>query len=108
MVEIKTAEDKQTRDKLLRKGKLLKQRTDKSFNSDFGMIASLGGVIITPILLGIWAGGYLDVSFPQTFSWRLILLFIGIIWGIFNAYLWIKNEEKKISRINQNKDKEIK
>ena len=86
---------------LLHKAELLKLRSERHWSSNFGMIASLGGVIITPLLLGILGGGWLDEHYPQHFSWRLSGLFIGFLWGFINAYFWITVENKKIERLNK-------
>ncbi len=84
----------------------LENRPYRHWSSNFGMIASLGGVIIMPILLGLWGGGYLDEYYPQHFSWRLSGLFLGFFWGIMNAYFWIKIEERKIARLDTSAKKE--
>ncbi len=85
---------------LMQKAELMQHRSERKWSSNFGMIASLGGVIITPIILGIIAGGWLDEHYPQHFSWQLSCLFVGFLWGIINAYLWIEVENKKIEQMN--------
>ena len=110
MVDFDNLHNQETREKLLHKAELLKNRETRYISSNFGMIASLGGVIIVPILICLWLGGYLDEHLPQRFSWRLSLLFLGFFWGALNAYWWIKNEDRKIlqnsieeqKRINKN------
>ena len=104
MADLNTSHERQIKDELMRKAELLKKRSDRAWRANFGMIASLGGVIIVPILLGLFAGSYLDKVLPQRFSWQLSLLFIGFVWGFFNAYLWIKVENEKIERIGRDKD----
>ena len=99
MVDFEKAQNTQVRDELIRKAELLKQRPYRRWSTHFGMIASLGGVIIVPILLGIWGGGYLDEVVPQRFSWRLSLLFVGFMWGAVNAYMWVSIENKKIDEL---------
>lgn len=86
----------------------MKRRYQRRWSSNFGMIASLGGVIIVPIILGIIGGGYLDEKFPQRFSWRLSLLFLGFVWGVVNAYFWIKIEDQKIAKMEQRISEKIK
>lgn len=86
---------------LLHKAELLKLRSERHWSSNFGMIASLGGVIITPLLLGILGGGWLDEHYPEHFSWRLSGLFLGFLWGGINAYFWITIENKKIERLSK-------
>jgi len=83
---------------LVRKAEQMKLRDRQVWRANFGMIASLGGVFLMPLILGIWIGGLLDEEFPQRFSWRLTLLFFGALWGFANAYFWIKIENEKISR----------
>ncbi|MCI5634309.1 MAG: AtpZ/AtpI family protein [Alphaproteobacteria bacterium] len=86
---------------LIKKAQQLKTRRQQHWNANFGMIASLGGVIIVPIVLGVFCGGWLDEHFPADFSWRLSLLFLGFVWGLVNACYWIKNEEAKIEKNEQ-------
>lgn len=93
--------EKEIHNTLMRKARQLKTRKQQRWNADFGMIASLGGVIIVPILLGVFGGGWLDEHFPVYFSWRLSLLFFGFVWGLVNAYYWLKNEEAKIEKNEQ-------
>ncbi len=93
--------EKEIRNTLIKKAQQLKTRRQQRWNANFGMIASLGGVIIVPILLGVFCGGWLDKHFPVGFSWRLSLLFFGFVWGLANAYYWIKNEEAKIEKNEQ-------
>ena len=85
---------------LLHKAELLENRPYRHWHANFGMIASLGGVIIVPIVLGILGGGWLDEHFAQSFSWRLSGLFLGFLWGLFNAYFWLSIENKKIEQMN--------
>jgi predicted F0F1-ATPase subunit len=100
MAEFKNHEQ-EINEMLLHKAELLKIRSERHWSSNFGMIASLGGVIITPLLLGILGGGWLDENYPQHFSWRLSGLFLGFLWGGINAYFWIIVENKKIERLNK-------
>ena len=93
---------------LERKARLLAIRKKQRWRSDFGMVASLGGVIIVPILLGIWIGGKLEELYPVEFSWRLTMLFLGFWWGGINAYFWIKIENDKIKKNEQFIETEIK
>lgn len=105
MVEFEKSQSDKVRDELIYKAELLKRRDNgQQFHSHFGMIASLGGVIIVPILLGIWLGGYLDEVVPQRFSWRLSLLFVGFAWGAFNAYMWLSLQNKKIAEMDEKMD----
>ena len=99
MSDFETPSGKKICDNLVCKAEQIKRRPYRRWSSEFGMIASLGGVIIIPILLGILGGGYLDEKLPQHFSWRLSLLFVGFAWGMFNAYCWLKIEDEKIKKL---------
>lgn len=92
---------------LTHKVEQLENRPYRHWHSNFGMIASLGGVIIMPILLCLWGGSYLDEVYPQHFSWRLSGIFLGFMWGLLNAGLWIKIENRKIELLDS-KNKEEK
>ena len=92
--------DEQIRYQLQQKAELMKHRHERSWSANFGLIASLGGVIIAPILLGLAGGSYLDDIFPQRFSWRLSCLFLGFLWGLINAFFWVKFEDRKIEQID--------
>ena len=93
--------EKEIRNALVRKAQQLKMRRRQRWSADFGMIASLGGVIIVPILLGVIGGGWLDEHYPLDFSWRLSLLFLGVFWGFVNGYYWLKFENAKIEHSEQ-------
>lgn len=108
MTEYDEIAEKKIQKTLQRKAEQLKLRRKQRWNADFGMIASLGGVFIVPILLGIWGGKWLDEVFPQSFSWQLSLLFGGMLWGLINAYFWLKIENEKIARHEQHNEQEIK
>lgn len=99
--------EKEIRNALVRKAQQLKMRRRQRWNADFGMIASLGGVIIVPILLGVFGGGWLDKHFPLDFSWRLSLLFLGLLWGFVNGYYWLKIENAKIEHSEQRAKQEL-
>lgn len=104
MTEFEKLQNEKVRDELMHKAELLKLRPHRKWHTNFGMIAALGGVIIVPILIGILLGGYLDEVLPQRFSWRLSLLFVGFIWGVYNAYTWIKIENQKIEELGLQTD----
>ena len=98
--------DKITSD-LARKAVVMKLKKEQQINISFGFIATLGGVIVIPILLGIWGGTFLDTHYPVSFSWKLSLIFCGFVWGIVNAYFWIKIENEKIALLDKKLQEEI-
>lgn len=110
--EFKDKKAEEIADALARKAVRLKMRPEQNISAGFGMIAALGGVIIIPIVLGLWAGMFFDTHYPVSFSWRLSLTFCGFIWGMINAYFWIKIENEKIAatehKLQAEIDKEMK
>jgi len=112
MVEFKDKNAEEITTHLARKAVMLQIKPEQRISAGFGQIAALGGVIIIPILLGIWGGTFLDEHYPVSFSWRLSLIFCGFVWGMVNAYFWIKIENEKIvaseRRLKEQVDKEMK
>ena len=57
-----------------------------------GMFGIIGWSIAIPTLLGIALGVWIDTKFPSQYSWTLMLLFIGVVFGCINAWYWIQRE----------------
>ena len=95
--DFKNEKAEELTEELARKAVRLKLDNSQNISAGFGLIAALGGVIIIPILLGLWAGIFLDEHYPVTFSWRLSLTFCGFAWCMVNAYFWVKTEHEKIA-----------
>ncbi len=69
-----------------------------------GMMGLVGWSISVPTLIGIFIGRFLDVNFPSERSWTLILIVIGMSIGCFNAWRWLRNEDRKIRKEHERKD----
>ncbi len=65
----------------------------------FGMI---GWSVAVPTVLGTVAGLWLDKNYPQSISWTLTLLILGLCIGCLIAWQWIAKENKMM---HQDKDK---
>jgi len=61
--------------------------------SMFGMI---GWSVAVPTLLGTLLGLWLDKNYPQSFSWTLSFIVLGIVSGGMVAANWISKEDKEI------------
>lgn len=86
-------DDKKIEEQLIHKVHQLENRDYRSLYVNVGIIGILGGIIISPILIGILIGGWLDKNYPiDPISWQLNLIFIGFIIGMYYAYVWIKKE----------------
>ena len=69
--------------KLIHKAQTMSYRDKRRFYINLGIIGVFAGHIIVPLLLGVWLGGWLDEHYPHpTISWRLNLIFIGLIIGL--------------------------
>lgn len=68
-----------------------------------GMMGMIGWSIAVPALLGVLAGLWLDKHYPQTFSWTLMLLVVGVFIGSIIAWYWVEKEDREI---HNNKDQE--
>lgn len=53
---------------------------------NLSMIGALGWLIVTPALLGIAAGRWLDRVFDAGIFWSGMLLFVGIVFGCWLAW----------------------
>lgn len=63
-----------------------------------GMMGMVGWSVAVPTLLGAALGVWLDKSHPQTFSWTLSLLLVGLVVGVIIAGYWVQNEDKEIHK----------
>ncbi len=66
-----------------------------------GMFGMVGWSVSIPVLLGAAFGMWLDKTYPQSFSWTITFLMLGLILGCLIAWHWITKEDKEM---NQNKD----
>lgn len=60
-----------------------------------GMFGLVGWSVVLPMLLGIFAGAWIDEQWPSQVSWRLTLMFVGLVLGCVNAWLWIQKEAEE-------------
>ncbi len=57
------------------------------------LLGTLGLVLVLPVLGGAYLGHWLDSHVgAQTTYWTPTLLFLGLLFGIFNAY-WLIRED---------------
>ena len=72
----------------------LKARNEKHHSVWFGlgMFGLIGWSVAIPALLGIAIGLWIDGHWPSRFSWTLMLLILGILFGCLNAWRWVQKE----------------
>jgi ATP synthase protein I len=61
-----------------------------------GMLGLIGWSVVVPTLLGTALGIWIDRSHPGSYSWTLMLLFIGLVIGCLNAWHWVAKEDKEM------------
>ena len=86
-------DDKKIELQLIHKARQLENRDYRSLYVNVGIIGILGGIIISPILLAILIGGWLDEKYSiDPISWRLNLMLIGFVIGLYYGFVWVKKE----------------
>src|SRR5664279_1493379 len=68
----------------------------------FGMF---GWSVAIPTLLGAALGIWLDKKYPESFSWTLSLLIIGLFTGCIIAWYWVAKEDKEMHENKETDDK---
>ncbi len=63
-----------------------------------GLFGVVGWAVAVPTVLGIFLGVWIDLKWPATYSWTLMLLMIGLIVGCLNAWFWINRQRRAINR----------
>ncbi len=74
---------------------MLEQKT--TIWSGLGMFGMVGWSIAVPALLGAMLGIWLDKSYPQSFSWTLTFLVLGLVAGCLIAWFWVVKEDKEMN-----------
>jgi len=69
-----------------------KREGERSIGQNLAMIGALGWTIVTPTLVGIFAGRWLDRSFGSGIFWTLGLLVAGLALGCTFAWERIHRE----------------
>jgi ATP synthase protein I len=78
--------------------KLKAQRDEHhSVWSGLGMFGLVGWSIVVPTLVGAALGVWLDRHYPQSFSWTLSFLILGLVAGCLLAWQWVEKEHEDIN-----------
>lgn len=94
---------KQVEDKARRKLKA-KHNDRKSVWFGLGMMGLVGWTITVPTLLGAALGVWLDKNYPNTFSWTLSLLIVGLLFGCIVSWNWILKEHKEMNEKDEDNE----
>ena len=88
------------------KRKLKAQRVSSgSAWAGLGMFGMVGWSVAIPTLAGAALGIWLDKHYPETFSWVLSLLVIGLITGCIIAWYWVAKEDKEMHQDKEDNDR---
>ena len=77
---------------------------DKGVWMGLGMMGMVGWSVAVPTLLGAALGVWLDKKYPQTFSWTLSCLVIGLCCGSLIAWYWVAKEDKEMNNDKEEND----
>lgn len=70
-----------------------KQTPEPSLSSRLGQIGILGWAIVTPILLGLVIGRWLDRSLGTNIMFSAAMIMLGAIVGMWSAWRWMHRHE---------------
>ena len=65
---------------------------ERSIGQNLAMIGALGWTIVTPTLIGIFAGRWLDRTFNMGIFWTLGLMVLGLTLGCWLAWKRMQSE----------------
>ena len=57
-----------------------------------GQIGVLGWIIVTPTLIGLFVGRWLDRTFGSGIFWSAALLLVGVTAGFWSAWRWMHRQ----------------
>jgi ATP synthase protein I len=69
-----------------------KREGERPLWQNMSMIGALGWLIITPTLIGVLLGRWLDGYFKSGIFWSGALIFLGVSFGCYLAWQRIKKE----------------
>jgi ATP synthase protein I len=67
-----------------------RREKDRAVWFGLGTFGLVGWSVAIPTVIGIALGVWIDTRWPSRFSWTLMLLFIGVVIGCFNAWYWVQ------------------
>ena len=55
-------------------------------------IGVLGWIVVTPMLIGVFVGRWIDAKLETGIFWTAPLLMLGVALGCWSAWKWMRNE----------------
>jgi ATP synthase protein I len=71
-----------------------KREGDRTIWYGLGMFGIVGWSVAIPTLIGIAIGVWLDLKLDDSYSWTLMMLFLGVVVGCLNAWYWVEKESR--------------
>ncbi|MBN1664666.1 MAG: AtpZ/AtpI family protein [Deltaproteobacteria bacterium] len=68
----------------------VRQEEDQTIWFGLGVFGVVGWSVAIPTLIGTFIGLWIDAAWPSRFSWTLMLLIAGVMFGSMNAWFWVK------------------
>ena len=72
--------------------KIMARRDQRSIWYGLGMFGLVGWSIAIPTVAGIFVGLWLDRKFDHPFSCTLMSMFVGLVFGCWIAWYWVRRE----------------
>lgn len=57
-----------------------------------GQIGVLGWIVVSPTLIGLFIGRWLDHTFSTGIFWSAPLLLLGVVTGCWSAWKWMQKQ----------------
>ena len=89
--QLRTGFRQQIRQKVTRK-RQAREEEERGVWFWMGTFGLVGWSVSIPTLIGIAIGAWIDRRWPSQYSWTLMLLFVGVAIGCWNAWYWIREE----------------
>jgi len=67
---------------------------EPSLSRRLGQIGILGWAIVTPLLLGLWLGRWLDQRLGSGVTFAAALAFLGAALGLWSAWRWMHHQSE--------------
>jgi ATP synthase protein I len=90
-----TACDRMLREVSAKQDRMLRARSRQdNFWSSLELLGVVGWSVALPTLLGAALGIFVDRRWPTRFSWTVMLLFAGLIFGCTNAWFHMQGKDQ--------------
>lgn len=75
-----------------RRRDLWRQEGEPSTMRFIGQIGVLGWIIVTPILIGLFIGRWIDQRLNSGIFWSAPLMLVGVVIGCWSAWKWMHRQ----------------